>query len=198
MIGGTDIFGSPWPLPTVSEIDPCACASGGRHARSHRSMQAPWRDDGAQRTCGGSARRSASLQLRHVQRFEAGSRENQRVQHVELRQGVVVRRGRLPYNSRHKRITGGMCRSPRRVFMPWSNQGGGPWGSGGRKGPWGSGPQSSGTDTARSRGVAARAARTSSASVFRAAIRRYAALPWSSLGGRSCWAAFRLLPCRAG
>src|SRR6266702_7199707 len=26
--------------------------------------------------------------------------------------------------------------------MPWSNQGGGPWGSG--KGPWGSGPQSSG------------------------------------------------------
>jgi modulator of FtsH protease HflK len=28
--------------------------------------------------------------------------------------------------------------------MPWSNQGGGPWGSGGAKGPWGSGPQSSG------------------------------------------------------
>jgi len=25
--------------------------------------------------------------------------------------------------------------------MPWSSQGGGPWGSG--KGPWGSGPQSS-------------------------------------------------------
>ena len=26
--------------------------------------------------------------------------------------------------------------------MPWSNQGGGPWGSGGgNKGPWGSGPQ---------------------------------------------------------
>src|SRR5712691_4620281 len=24
--------------------------------------------------------------------------------------------------------------------MPWSNQGGGPWGSGGGKGPWGSGP----------------------------------------------------------
>jgi membrane protease subunit HflK len=29
------------------------------------------------------------------------------------------------------------------IFMPWSNQGGGPWGSGGSKGPWGSGPQSS-------------------------------------------------------
>ena len=28
--------------------------------------------------------------------------------------------------------------------MPWSNQGGGPWGSGGSKGPWDSGPQSSG------------------------------------------------------
>jgi membrane protease subunit HflK len=28
--------------------------------------------------------------------------------------------------------------------MPWSSQGGGPWGSGGSKGPWGSGPQSSG------------------------------------------------------
>src|ERR1700761_8706460 len=28
--------------------------------------------------------------------------------------------------------------------MPWSNQGGGPWGPGGSKGPWGSGPQSSG------------------------------------------------------
>src|SRR5215203_5244593 len=28
--------------------------------------------------------------------------------------------------------------------MPWSNQGGGPWGSGGGKGPWGGGPQSSG------------------------------------------------------
>ena len=29
--------------------------------------------------------------------------------------------------------------------MPWSNQGGGPWGSGGGgKGPWGSGPQQSG------------------------------------------------------
>ena len=26
--------------------------------------------------------------------------------------------------------------------MPWSNQGGGPWGSG--KGPWGSGPQQKG------------------------------------------------------
>src|SRR5256714_11006473 len=32
----------------------------------------------------------------------------------------------------------------RRYLMPWSNQGGGPWGSGGSKGPWGSGPQSSG------------------------------------------------------
>src|SRR5438105_56267 len=28
----------------------------------------------------------------------------------------------------------------RRHPMPWSNQGGGPWGSGGGKGPWGSGP----------------------------------------------------------
>src|SRR6187431_3041478 len=28
--------------------------------------------------------------------------------------------------------------------MPWSNQGGGPWGSGGGKGPWGSGQQPSG------------------------------------------------------
>ena len=31
--------------------------------------------------------------------------------------------------------------------MPWSNQGGGPWGTGGGgggKGPWGSGPQQSG------------------------------------------------------
>ena len=28
--------------------------------------------------------------------------------------------------------------------MPWSNQGGGPWGSGGSKGPWGQGPQSPG------------------------------------------------------
>src|SRR5215472_8178636 len=28
--------------------------------------------------------------------------------------------------------------------MPWSNQGGGPWGSGGGKGPWGSGPQPAG------------------------------------------------------
>ena len=28
--------------------------------------------------------------------------------------------------------------------MPWSNQGGGPWGSGGSKGPWGQGPQSGG------------------------------------------------------
>jgi modulator of FtsH protease HflK len=28
--------------------------------------------------------------------------------------------------------------------MPWSNQGGGPWGSGGGKGPWGSGPPPSG------------------------------------------------------
>ena len=29
--------------------------------------------------------------------------------------------------------------------MPWSNQGGGPWGSGGSKGPWGSGPQPGGS-----------------------------------------------------
>ena len=28
--------------------------------------------------------------------------------------------------------------------MPWSNQGGGPWGSSGGKGPWGSGPQQQG------------------------------------------------------
>src|SRR4029078_506406 len=35
-------------------------------------------------------------------------------------------------------------RFPGRDFMPWSNQGGGPWGSGGGKGPWGGGPQSSG------------------------------------------------------
>ncbi len=39
--------------------------------------------------------------------------------------------------------------------MPWSNQGGGPWGSGGSKGPWGSGPQSSGTDPARPRRASA-------------------------------------------
>jgi membrane protease subunit HflK len=31
--------------------------------------------------------------------------------------------------------------------MPWSNQGGGPWGSGGGKGPWGSGQQPSGGST---------------------------------------------------
>src|SRR6202162_286232 len=35
-------------------------------------------------------------------------------------------------------------RRSRRFPMPWSNQGSGPWGSGGSKGPWGSGPQSSG------------------------------------------------------
>ncbi len=28
--------------------------------------------------------------------------------------------------------------------MPWSNQGGGPWGTGGGKGPWGSGTPPSG------------------------------------------------------
>jgi membrane protease subunit HflK len=41
--------------------------------------------------------------------------------------------------------TGGSCPVSEEKFMPWSNQGGGPWGSGGgSKGPWGSGPQSSG------------------------------------------------------
>src|SRR5437660_6165204 len=38
-----------------------------------------------------------------------------------------------------------MADAARREPMPWSNQGGGPWGSGGGgKGPWGSGPQPSG------------------------------------------------------
>src|SRR5438477_10359559 len=31
--------------------------------------------------------------------------------------------------------------------MPWSNQGGGPWGSGGGRGPWGSGQPPSGGST---------------------------------------------------
>src|SRR5205085_2104753 len=44
---------------------------------------------------------------------------------------------------------GGWSGAARRQLMPWSNQGGGPWGtgggSGGGKGPWGSGPQPTGS-----------------------------------------------------
>src|ERR1044071_6041437 len=54
----------------------------------------------------------------------------------------VVRRGRLQYNPHP--ANGRLRRPPRRQPMPWSNQGGGPWGSGGGKGPWGSGQQPSG------------------------------------------------------
>ncbi len=58
--------------------------------------------------------------------------------------GARCKPGRLPYNPANKTAGRRDGRPPRRDFMPWSNQGGGPWGSGGSKGPWGSGPQSSG------------------------------------------------------
>src|SRR5258708_4265873 len=55
----------------------------------------------------------------------------------------VVTTGRLPYNPPQHRPA--PSRGREEMFtMPWSNQGGGPWGSGGGKGPWGSGPQSGG------------------------------------------------------
>jgi membrane protease subunit HflK len=41
-------------------------------------------------------------------------------------------------------VAGSEGHATEEISMPWSNQGGGPWGSGGSKGPWGSGPQSSG------------------------------------------------------
>src|SRR4029077_17341970 len=45
----------------------------------------------------------------------------------------------------NRHAPGDLRRRARRHPMPWSNQGGGPWGSGGGgKGPWGSGPQQSG------------------------------------------------------
>src|SRR5438128_5061961 len=60
----------------------------------------------------------------------------------------VVTRWRLPYNpitsKRGAPALGPMAETARRQPMPWSNQGGGPWGSGGGTGPWGSGPQPSG------------------------------------------------------
>src|SRR5689334_11299309 len=56
----------------------------------------------------------------------------------------VVRHGWLPYNLTSQKRTVGVSPAAEESFMPWSNQGGGPWGSGGGRGPWGSGPQSSG------------------------------------------------------
>src|SRR5947208_13835960 len=66
----------------------------------------------------------------------------------------VVTRWRLPYNPITSKpgapALGPMADAARRQPMPWSNQGGGPWGTGGGggggggKGPWGSGPQQSG------------------------------------------------------
>src|SRR2546429_4773608 len=61
----------------------------------------------------------------------------------------VVTRWRLPYNPITSKpgapALGPMADAARRQPMPWSNQGGGPWGSGGGgKGPWGSGQPPSG------------------------------------------------------
>src|SRR5512138_2516370 len=60
------------------------------------------------------------------------------------RRGVTGRR--LPYNrSQSSRCPPSARQSQEIPTMPWSNQGGGPWGSGGGgKGPWGSGQQPSG------------------------------------------------------
>ena len=57
-----------------------------------------------------------------------------------------------PPNANERRRLG---RAARRQPMPWSNQGGGPWGSGGRQGPLGLRAATIGTDAARSRGVSA-------------------------------------------
>src|SRR5215470_4724280 len=59
----------------------------------------------------------------------------------------VVTGRRLPYNrSQSSKCPAIGAASQEIPNMPWSNQGGGPWGSGGGggKGPWGSGPQPSG------------------------------------------------------
>src|SRR2546428_13498603 len=55
--------------------------------------------------------------------------------------------------------------------MPWSNQGGGPWGSG--KGPWGSGPQSPGPPPRDLEGL-----------LRRSQDKRRTVLPGGSFGGR--------------
>src|SRR5438132_909316 len=56
----------------------------------------------------------------------------------------VVTTGHVPYNPPKQTTGPASARPARRHPMPWSNQGGGPWGSGGGKGPWGTGPQPSG------------------------------------------------------
>ena len=82
--------------------------------------------------------------------------------------------------------------------MPWSNQGGGPWGSGGgSKGPWGSGPQSSGPTPPDLEDL-----------LRRSQDKLRSVLPGGNLGGRGfalhrarrdrAVGRFRLLPRRAG
>ena len=81
--------------------------------------------------------------------------------------------------------------------MPWSNQGGGPWGSGGSKGPWGSGPQSSGPTPPDLEQL-----------LRRSQDKLKSVLPGGNLGGRGfalldarrhrALGRFRLLPGRAG
>ncbi len=83
--------------------------------------------------------------------------------------------------------------------MPWTNQGGGgggPWGSGG-KGPWGSGPQSSGPNTAGSRGNAPpRPGQAAPRAAGRQSGRQ--GLRAARAGGDRAVGCFRLLQGRAG
>ena len=82
VIGGTDIFAADHAPCRPPGDHPCACAAGGRHAISRRSMQgcgARWRAANMRR-----AARRCCVQLRHVPaRLMVATRKDQRVQHVE-------------------------------------------------------------------------------------------------------------------
>ena len=92
-------------------------------------------------------RDDASVQLCHIRaRLIADSGKDQSGQRCWAASvALVVRRIRLPYNRPQQEADRRQEAGHQgEISMPWSNQGGGPWGSGGSKGPWGSGPQSSG------------------------------------------------------
>ena len=132
VIGGTDIFAQTHAACRPAGDHPCARAAGGRHVLSADRCDAMARG-GAQRASGRTAGRGR-FQLRHLRtglNFRTNGKDRVRPARCAAPAACVVRRGRLPYNLTSKTDCRRRRRPPRRDFMPWSNQGGGPWGSGG-------------------------------------------------------------------
>ena len=144
VIGGGEIYAQAMPLasPAGDHASPCEPA---RRCATPKIDPQIWRESAREAHAAGPDDDAAFDFVTYLKKSRPKSGQLRLLRDAAPQQRACVEsHGRVPYNP------GGTAPGTRRIcrageiFMPWSNQGGGPWGSGGSKGPWGQGPELSG------------------------------------------------------